>query len=108
MKNKNLWVDDLRKPPDGWVWAKNYSEAVPMIMTGEYRVVSLDHDLGDVDDYTGYDILCAIERQIVKGGFWIALPEFRVHTANPVGRDNMIRVIEAIKKLAKALDVKSA
>ena len=79
-----------------------------MIMTGDYSVVSLDHDLGDAEEYTGYDILCAIERQIAKGGYWIALPEFRVHTAIPVGRENMVRAIEAIKKLAKALNVRNA
>lgn len=101
---KKLWVDDIRLPPnDEWTWVKTSSDAIQEICTGEYRLVSLDHDLGSAK--TGYDVLCAVERQIAKGGWWHALPEFRVHSANPVGRANMLRAITSIQKLVHALGI---
>lgn len=103
MKTK-LWIDDIRTPPTGeWIWAKNYDDAIAQIFTGNFVRVSLDHDLGDENAKTGYDILCEIERQIAKGGFWIFLPEFEIHSANPVGRANMQRAIDSIWKLYKEL-----
>lgn len=104
MRVFSLWVDDIREPPNGWFWAKNYEEAIQEIFSGKYEIVSLDHDLGDTDSKTGYDILCEIERQIAKGGVWIKLPEFQIHSANPVGRANMNRAINSIRRINEAVN----
>lgn len=93
-----LWVDDIREPPgEEWLWAKNYEEAVATLIYGNVHTLSLDHDLGE--DKTGYDIVCLIERQIGKGGWWRPVPEILVHSANPVGRDNINRAIDSIQRL---------
>ena len=75
----NLWVDDLRPPPPGWVWAKTSTEAIALLSRGRFAVMSLDHDLGG-DDTTRVVVLWLCEN-----GGWPA--EVRVHTANPVGRE---------------------
>ncbi len=42
-----LWLDDVRTPPEGWVWAKSYDEAVEILsnLDDEFTDASLDHDL---------------------------------------------------------------
>lgn len=49
-----LWHDDVRKPPEGWVWARTNEEAEEYLATGEITHISLDHDLGlhDLDPET--------------------------------------------------------
>jgi hypothetical protein len=55
-----LWIDDERLPPDGYVWAKTYQDAIKHIDTGEVDLISFDHDLGGKK--TGYDVATYIER----------------------------------------------
>jgi hypothetical protein len=91
-----LWVDDLRTPPDDtWRWAKTSKVADSMLrrwkMNGvQVDVVSLDHDLGG-DDTTRPLVLWMCET-----GFWPV--EVRVHSANPVGRDWLLGMIERYKQ----------
>lgn len=91
-----LWVDDMRQSPDdGWTWAKSYAEAIEIFANppaGGIPIASLDHDLGY--DYweespSGYDIV----KWIWANDAW---PKFSlaIHTDNPVGRQNMMGVIE--------------
>jgi hypothetical protein len=50
----------------------------------------MDHDLGDVDEATGYDVLVwAIGRGVVPANVMMV-------TSNPVGRDNMVAALENI------------
>ena len=78
----NLYVDDLRSAPEGWALARSYEQAVAMMATTKYDIVSLDHDLGEAR--SGYDVMCAIERGAVlrPGDVWC-------HSYNPVGRKNI-------------------
>lgn len=53
-----LWHDDIRPPPDGWVWARTNEAAMDYLAYGIVDECSLDHDLGlhvialeDVDDW---------------------------------------------------------
>lgn len=94
-----LWLDDIRPAPDGWIWAKDYETAFNFICGPEiFEEISLDHDLGDGP--TGYNLLCVIEN-LIGNDFWRKpIPEFHIHSANPVGRQNMARAIESIKRLA--------
>ena len=87
-----LWVDDIREAPEGWDVARTYDEAVKKLLTTSYRVVSLDHDLGE--EKTGYDIACVIEAMVVKG---YEVPSMIMcHSANPVGK---ARISQAVKSI---------
>lgn len=84
-----LFVDDLRDAPDdSWEVARSYSEAMEF-MNGTVDVLSLDHDLGCYDK-TGYDI-CKWMVEYLGFPDWPNL--IVIHTANPVGRDNMVQLL---------------
>lgn len=98
MNSGNLWLDDLRPAPDGWVWAMTAPEAIDLLSRQAFEIVSLDHDLGDdLRLGTGLDVLNWIEEQVAVNGY--KAPELRVHSMNPVGRVKMLASIEAIKRL---------
>jgi len=79
--NFNLWIDDLRSPPetdeDFWLWAKTSEEAIHLIRSHDFDVISFDHDLG------GEDTSREVVRWMIMNGF--KAREHRVHSANPVG-----------------------
>lgn len=89
-----LYVDDIRIAPEGWVQAWNAKEALQFLKKGNVTHLSLDHDLGDPEEPTGYDIMCWIEQWVYVER--IPLPEIKFHTANPTGRDNMQAAYDAI------------
>lgn len=91
-----LYVDDIRIAPKGWVQAWNAKQAIKHLGTKEVTHLSLDHDLGDVDKDTGYDIMKWIEIRVYMENF--SLPEITFHTANPTGRANMQAALDAIKR----------
>lgn len=41
----NLWLDDRRKPPPGWTWAKTARDAMRLLLAETVEEASLDHDL---------------------------------------------------------------
>lgn len=41
-----LWHDDVRPAPEGWVWARTNDEAKRILSTSQVVEISLDHDLG--------------------------------------------------------------
>jgi len=118
MKYYMLWLDDLRNPfkapwtsnikslsedmevLDDVMWVRSYDEFVAHIeIFGLPALISFDHDLGDVKEQislkqgnghtekTGMD--CAkylIDRCLDTGEI---LPEFSVHSQNPVGKANL-------------------
>ena len=89
-----IWVDDIRPVPPGYAGAKSVNEAIALIEDAESRgdnieLLDLDHDLGDYYS-DGGDAIRLLD--------WLAEREtfypVRLHTANPVGRANMERMIE--------------
>lgn len=89
-----LWVDDIRPAPDEtWTVAHNYDAAIFWLAQRGIKLVSLDHDLGE--DRTGYDIVCAIERWMIEGDY--KPPAIDVHSANPVGRRNIMAAVRSIE-----------
>lgn len=84
-----IWVDDERPMPEGFDYhVKTAAEAIEIIQQGDVTKISLDHDLGGVNDYeTGYFIAQFIE--MAAHNSWIPALEWEIHTANPVGRRNM-------------------
>ncbi len=108
----DLYLDDMRPCPVGWILARNVEEAKPYLIAGQVRRASLDHDLGACDrcngktaeqwleehDYksmphcehvgTGYTLVCWME----ETGHW---PQEKpnVHSANPAGAARMRQAI---------------
>ena len=91
-----LYVDDIRIAYRDWTQAWNAREAIDFLQTKKVTHLSLDHDLGDADEDTGYDIMKWIEVQVYMDDF--PLPEIFFHTANPAGRANMQACLDAIKR----------
>jgi hypothetical protein len=91
---RRIYVDDLRDPDfihshlDTRI-ARTYAEAIHLIEvftnSGDDIILDLDHDLGETK--TGYDIA----KYIVSNH--LPLLGFHLHTANPVGRQNMEQLL---------------
>ena len=97
-----LWIDDVRPAPipwfkhGGYYWAKSVNEAKVIIEEQErffpkdkLEVIDIDHDAGEY---------------VNKGGDYIKLLDWleetgrnypiRIHSMNPVGVENMRRIIQ--------------
>ena len=85
-----LYLDDLRTPKSpGWVVVRSYDEAVRYVKANGFpQAVSFDHDLGDAVptgmDFARWLVTEDLDRRCMPDNF-----EFNVHSANPVGRDNI-------------------
>jgi len=90
-----VFLDDVRITPEGWVRVFWPDEAIALLKTGEVTHLSLDHDLGDEQRGTGYDVLLWIEEAVAVDGF--KAPEITVHSANPAARQRMEAAIAAIR-----------
>ncbi len=91
-----VYLDDIRNAPDGWHRVYWPEEAIELLIKGDVTHISLDHDLGDDTRGTGNDVITWIEEAVINHGF--KPPTIVVHSANPVGRERMIRGINAIAK----------
>lgn len=88
-----IWVDDLRTIPHGYVGAKSVNQAIALIEKAEQEgkpieLLDLDHDLGDYAT-DGGDAIKLLDYLVGRGMFYPVV----IHTANPVGRANMERMI---------------
>ena len=92
-----VYLDDERDTPSGWVRVYWPDEAIELLETNEVREISLDHDLGDDDRGTGYDVVLWIEEAVATRGF--KPPEIRVHSANSSARDKMEAGIRSIRRM---------
>lgn len=102
----NVFLDDLRPAPKGFVLAKTIEEAIYLVSHYSVKTLSLDHDLGGLDGSylkTGYDFCKWLvetwethrEHNTLN---YVALPEIiYLHTANPVGRMNMHQLLTRYK-----------
>ena len=91
-----LWIDDARPAPEGYIWCKSVQEAKDTVLMLElyatvnesYKVelIDVDHDAGKFGppDY-------------IKVLDWLEETErnypIRIHSMNPVGVENMRRII---------------
>lgn len=89
-----IYLDDERQTPDGWVRAYWPSEVISLLKVEHVTEVSLDHDLGDDDRGTGYDVILWIEEAIAVHGF--KPPRLKVHSANISARRKMELGIQQI------------
>lgn len=96
-----VYLDDERVTPEGWTRVYWPQEAVALLKAGGVEEISLDHDLGDDERGTGYDVLEWIEEAVVLNGF--IPPVIRVHSANPPARVRMQAAIKTIERYADTL-----
>jgi hypothetical protein len=100
-----IWLDDIREAPPGWTRCLRPDEVIEHLQGGEVEELSLDYDLGLVDeqgtDWNGENVLRWIEEQVVSQGAAIHLPIVHIHSANPVGRQRLQRALEAIQRRAE-------
>jgi hypothetical protein len=97
----NVYLDDERETPEGWVRVYWPSEAIELLKTGRVISISLDHDLGDDARGTGYDVVLWIEKEVALRGF--RPPIIYVHSANSSAREKMLAGIEAIERRAAGI-----
>jgi len=94
---KKIYLDDIRNPKsDGWIILRSYKDFVSWIeLNGIPDLISFDHDMGD--DETGYDAAKWLCNYCMQNH--IPFPEWNIHSANPVGAEN-------IKQLLTRFEVK--
>lgn len=95
-----VYLDDERITPDGWVRVFWPDEAIALLKTGQVQHISLDHDLGDDQRGTGYDVVLWIEQAVATENF--TPPTMAVHSANSSARLKMQAGIRAIERLVAA------
>jgi len=88
-----LFIDDIRDPcADDFIVVRSYGYAVNyMRKNGCPDFISFDHDLGEANELTGFDIAkWMVERDLNDKGKFIPKDfKFYVHSANPAGSANI-------------------
>ena len=93
-----VWLDDVREMPfDFDLHVRTAADAINVLATGGVRVISLDHDLGEEKNGTGYDVAKWIEEKAFAWGHGedagLCPLEWHVHSQNPVGAGNMTQAL---------------
>ncbi len=94
-----VFLDDKRTPPKGWTLVRWPEEAIDLLKQGGVQELSLDHDLGDDDHGTGYDVVLWIERAVATQGF--KPPKIQIHSANSAAREKMEAGVTSIERFMK-------
>ena len=90
-----LWIDDVRPAPDGYIWIKSVNKAINMISDwinfgiDDIELISTDHDAGEYAS-DGGDYIKLLDWLEETGRNY----PIRIHSQNPVGVQNMRRIIE--------------
>jgi hypothetical protein len=101
----SMYLDDLRFPKTtkNWIVVRSYQEAIDMILDyGMPAYLSFDHDLGD-NVKSGFDLAKWIVESSLDN--IITIPdhfEFNVHSANPVGAENIDGLLTQYLETLKA------
>lgn len=93
-----VYLDDERPTPAGWVRVYWPDEAIRLLIAGSVEEISLDHDLGNDERGTGYDVILWIEEAVALRGFHP--PKIIVHSANSSAADKMRAGVLSIERLA--------
>jgi hypothetical protein len=86
----NVFLDDLRPCPLGFVLAKNAEECLELLASYNVKILSMDHDLG-WDELNGSDV--ALE--MVRRGLYA--DEIYLHSSSMIGRTNMFQILSEYK-----------
>jgi hypothetical protein len=82
-----VYLDDERPTPEGWVRVYWPEEAIELLKNNTVTHISLDHDLGDDQRGTGYDVVLWIEEAVIVDNF--TPPHMQVHSSNASARIKM-------------------
>lgn len=89
-----IYLDDIRENPYPYhIPVRNAPVAIEFIKTGNVTHISFDHDLGEPENGTGYDVAVAIEELAFNDK--IKPIKWTIHSANPVGRVNIERAMRS-------------
>lgn len=95
-KKINLYVDDLRDCPEGYVVARTAERALEILREQKVGILTLDHDLGEDENEvllpTGYDLV----KQFCQEGLFV--DKIYIHTDNGVGRTNMYETLKGAQR----------
>jgi hypothetical protein len=92
-----VYLDDIRDAPEGWVLVRNVPKLIKLICNESVTNLSLDHDLGE-GEMSGYDFMRWLEAEVFFHRI-NSIPKITFHTANPVGRNNMEKVLNSIERI---------
>jgi CheY-like chemotaxis protein len=96
-----VFLDDIRNPQgDGWTICRTGEEAIKFLDTGKVKFISFDHDLGEFV-MTGHEVAKYILDAVAHRK--IPMPAYAAHSANPVGRANIIAVMEHADRIWKKI-----
>jgi len=86
----NLWLDDVRPAPPGWVWAKTAQDALRVLATVPVTYASLDCDLVSTTENGVWFV-----KRMAEFSLW---PEFKpgVHSSNWDLGSQMLRLIRRL------------
>jgi len=116
-----LWLDDVRDPndpmwksyikgnPDKIVWVKSVDEFTKWIESNYFpSIISFDHDLADehyipdegltYTEKTGYDCAKWLIDYCIDNE--LELPVYYVHSMNPVGKDNILGLLNNFEQFS--------
>ena len=87
-----IWFDDIRPMPEGFdVWIKTSEECLAFILENSKKIelISFDHDLG------GEDTTMPVAKMLERAAYFNEIKpiKWRVHSANPEGRRNLIATL---------------
>lgn len=91
-----VYLDDNRPAPPGWVRARTADEAIALLRQGNVTELSLDYDLGDPSFGTGMDVLEWLDAAVTKRQ--ISLPRLAAHSGSPTGRRRLETTIALIEE----------
>ncbi len=92
-----VYLDDERLSPIGWSRVFWPNDSIELLKSKKVTHLSLDHDLGDDDHGTGYDVLLWLEEQVIDNNF-TPIPIITIHTDNPSARIKMKLAVDSINK----------
>lgn len=95
-RSMKVYLDDERDTPEGWERVYWPDEAIALLEKGIVTEISLDHDLGDDERGTGYDVVLWLEEAVVVNNF--SPPKMKVHSANSSARQKMEAGIKSIEE----------
>ena len=95
-----LWIDDVRPAPDGYIWCRSVNEAKYNILRSRRKygncvirekieLIDIDHDAGEYAT-DGGDYIKLLDWLEENGMNY----PIRIHSMNPVGVENMRRIIQ--------------
>ena len=86
-----LWIDDVSPAPEGYVWFTTVHGAIAAIANNvdDIEIIDIDHDAGDASPWGG-DYIRILDWLEETGRNY----PIRIHSMNPVGRENMRAIIK--------------